>query len=56
MVYIIVIDSTSNFLRHHAHTGSKARLASCPVGAWGFPRGKAAVAWSWPLTSILCRG
>jgi hypothetical protein len=32
-------------------------LVSYPVGTGGsFPRGKAAGAWSWPLTSIWCRG
>jgi len=30
--------------------------ASYPMGIRGFPGGKAAGAWSWPLTSIQCRG
>jgi hypothetical protein len=42
--------------RHHVQSGSGAHLASYPMGTRGsFPRGKAAVAWSWPLTSIKCR-
>jgi hypothetical protein len=37
--------------------GSGVHLASYPMGTRGsFPGGKAAGAWSWPLTSIKCRG
>jgi hypothetical protein len=40
-------------LRHHVQTGSGSHPASYPVGTGGsFPGGKAAGAWSWPLTSI----
>jgi len=36
---------------------SGAHPASYPVGTKGFlPGGKAAGVWSWPLTSINCRG
>jgi hypothetical protein len=36
---------------------SVAHPASYPMGTGGyFPGGKAAGAWSWPLTSIKCRG
>jgi hypothetical protein len=39
------------------HNGSGAHPASYPVGTRGsFPGSKAARAWSWPLTSIQCRG
>jgi hypothetical protein len=43
-----------NFSLHHrVHNGFGAHPASYPVGTRGsFPGGKAAVAWSWPLTSI----
>jgi hypothetical protein len=43
-----------NFSLHHrVQTDSEAHPASYPVGKRGcFPRGKAAGAWSWPLTSI----
>jgi hypothetical protein len=40
-------------LRHRVQTGSGAHQVSYPVGTGGsFPGGKAAGAWSWPLTSI----
>jgi len=40
-------------LHHCAQTGSGAYPASYPMGNRGsFPGGKAAGAWSWPLTSI----
>jgi hypothetical protein len=40
-------------LHHRVQTGSGAHTASCPIGTRGsFPGGKAAWAWSWPLTSI----
>jgi hypothetical protein len=40
-------------LHHHSQNGSGAHPASYPVGTSGsFPGGKAAVAWSWPLTFI----
>jgi hypothetical protein len=47
-----------NFSLHHrVQNGSGAHPASYPMGTRGpFPGGKAADAWSWPLTSILCRG
>jgi hypothetical protein len=43
-----------NFSLHLCvQNGSGAHPASCPVGTRGsFPEGKAAGAWSWPLTSI----
>jgi hypothetical protein len=38
-------------------TGSGAHPASYPMGTGSsFPGGKAVGAWSWPLTSIQCRG
>jgi hypothetical protein len=47
-----------NFPVHHrVQTGSGAHPASYLVGTRGsFPGDKAAGAWSWPLTSIYCRG
>jgi hypothetical protein len=40
-------------LHHHVQNGSEAHPASYPMGtADSFPGGKAAGAWSWPLTSI----
>jgi hypothetical protein len=47
-----------NFSLHHrVQIGSGAHPASYPMGTRGsFPGSKAAVAWSWPLTSIYCRG
>jgi hypothetical protein len=47
-----------NFSLHHrVQNVSGAHPASYPMGTRGsFPGGKAAGAWSWPLTSILCRG
>jgi hypothetical protein len=43
-----------NFSLHHRdQTGSGAHPASYPMGTGGFfPWGKAAGAWSWPLTTI----
>jgi hypothetical protein len=43
-----------NFSFHHrVQTGSGTRPTSYPMGSRGsFPGGKAAGAWSWPLTSI----
>jgi hypothetical protein len=43
-----------NFSLHHrVQNGSGAHPASYPMGNGGsFPGGKAAGAWSWPLTSI----
>jgi len=39
-------------LRHHVDTGSGAHPASYTMGTGGsLARGKAAEAWSWPLTS-----
>jgi hypothetical protein len=44
-------------LHHRVQNGSGAHPASYPMGTRGsFPGGKAAGAWSWPLTSIQCRG
>jgi len=41
------------FSHHGVQNGSGAHPISYPMGtAVSFPRGKAAVAWSWPLTSI----
>jgi hypothetical protein len=41
------------FLHHRVQTGSGSQPAPYPIGARGsFPGGKAAGAWSWPLTSI----
>jgi hypothetical protein len=47
-----------NFSLHHrVQTGSGVRPASHLMDIRGsFPGGKAAGAWSWPLTSIYCRG
>jgi len=43
-------------LLHHANTSSEVHPASYPMGiGCCFPGNKAAGAWSWPLTSILCR-
>jgi hypothetical protein len=44
-------------LHHRVQNGSGAHSSSCPLSAKvSFPRNKAAEAWSWPLTSIECRG
>jgi hypothetical protein len=47
-----------NFSLHHrVQNGSGAHPASYPMGtSVSFSGGKAARAWSWPLTSISCRG
>jgi len=52
------VAEASNFSLHHsAQTGSGAHPASYPMETRGyFPGGKAAGAWSWPLTSIYNRG
>jgi len=43
--------------RHPVQTGSEAHPFSSPLGTGGsFSRGKDARLWSWPLTSISCRG
>jgi hypothetical protein len=40
-------------LHHHVQNGSGANPASYPMDTRGsFPGGKAAGAWSWPVTSI----
>jgi hypothetical protein len=40
-------------LRHRVQPGTGAHPASYKIGAGGsYPGGKAAGAWSWPLTSI----
>jgi hypothetical protein len=51
-------ERAGNFSLHHrVQTGSGAHPASYPMGNRGsFPGSKAAGAWSWPLTSIYCRG
>jgi hypothetical protein len=44
-------------LNHRVQNGSGAHPASYPMGTRSsFPGGKAAGAWSWPLTSISCPG
>jgi hypothetical protein len=47
-----------NFSLHHSvQTGPGAHPTSYPTGTRdSFPRDKSGEAWSWPLTSILCRG
>jgi hypothetical protein len=58
---IVLNDEASNrykliivqLIYYRVQTGSGAHLASYPMGTRGsFPGGKAAGAWSWPLTSI----
>jgi hypothetical protein len=45
------------FSLHSVQTDSGAHAASYPMDTGGsFPGGKAAGAWSWPLTSIQCGG
>jgi hypothetical protein len=44
-------------LHNRVQNGSAAHPASYPMGTRdSFPGGEAAGAWSWPLTSIQCRG
>jgi hypothetical protein len=43
---------TQEWNSHRVQTGSGARPSSYPMGTKGSPAGKAAGAWSWPLTSI----
>jgi hypothetical protein len=44
-------------LLHNIQIGSGAHQTSYPLGTGdSFPEGKVAGAWSWPLTSIQCRG
>jgi hypothetical protein len=44
-------------LPHRVQNGSEAHPASYPMGTRSsFPVGKAAGEWSWPFTSISCRG
>jgi hypothetical protein len=52
------LERAGNFSLHHrVQNGSGAHPASYPMGIrCSFPGGKAAGAWSWPLTSIWCRG
>jgi len=52
------VSSIRNPQTHHAVvTGSEFHPASYPTDTEGlFPGGKAAGAWSWPLTSLYCRG
>jgi hypothetical protein len=49
-----VPEGAGNFSLHHrVQNGSEAHPASYPMGTGSpFPGGKAAGAWSWPLTSI----
>jgi hypothetical protein len=51
-------EGARNFSLHHrVQNGSGAHPASYPMSTRGpFLESKAAEAWSWPLTSILCRG
>jgi hypothetical protein len=53
-----VPEGAENFSLHHrVQTGSVVHRATYPARTRGsFPRGRAAGAWSWPLTSIECRG
>jgi hypothetical protein len=53
-----VLTAAGNFSLHRSvQTGSGALPASYPMGTRGSSSaGKAAGAWSWPLTFILCRG
>jgi hypothetical protein len=47
----------AHFLRRCVQNGSGAHPASYPTGTGGsFPGSKATKVWSWPLTSIQCRG
>jgi hypothetical protein len=40
-------------LRHRVQTGSAVHPATYPMGIWdSYPGGKAAGAWSWPVSSI----
>jgi hypothetical protein len=54
VLYCASSSSSGNFSLHHrVQTGSGAHPASYPMGTRdSFPGGKAAGAWSWPLTSI----
>jgi hypothetical protein len=54
MIGFRILAGAGNFsLRHHVQTGSGAHPVSYPMGTGGsFPGGKAAGAWSWPLTFI----
>jgi hypothetical protein len=53
----VPVESGNFSLRHRVQTGSGAHPASYPMGTGGsFHGGIAAGAWSWPLTSIKCRG
>jgi hypothetical protein len=47
------VEAENFSLRHRVQNGSGAHPPSYPISTGGsFPGGKAAVAWSWPLTSI----
>lgn len=47
---------TNFYLLENSHTGSGAHPVCYSMGTRGsFPGNKAAVAWSWPLTTILCQ-
>jgi hypothetical protein len=54
MIAIRILATAGNFsLRYRVQTGSGAHPASYPMGTRGsFRGGKAAGAWSWPLTFI----
>jgi hypothetical protein len=58
MIGVRIPAGAGNFsLRHHVQTGSGAHPASYLMRTGGsLPGGKAAGTWSWPLTSIQCRG
>jgi hypothetical protein len=53
-IKIVILKITGNFsVHHHVQNGSGAHPASYSVDTRGsFPGGKAAGAWSWPLTFI----
>jgi hypothetical protein len=55
---ILILQEAGNFSLHYrVQNGSGVHPASYPIGTRGsFSGGKAAEAWSWPLTSIWCRG
>jgi hypothetical protein len=58
MIGVRILVGAGNFtFRHRVQTGYGAHPASYSMDTWGsFPRGKAAEARNWPLTSIQCLG
>jgi hypothetical protein len=58
MIGVLFPAGAGNFsLLHCVQSGPAAHPVSYPMGTRGsFPGGKAAGAWSWPHTSIWCRG